>query len=176
MEGLSDEALMLHYQASADSDSFEQLFKRYESKVYGYLRARVRDQAMCDDILQSTFLKLHRFKHRYNAKYPFAAWLFTICRNSMIDHLRKQATHSYSQLDTMEGPIDTSEPPMSNESPEFLNELPDRYKQAVSLRYVSDWSFDEIARELGTTSENARKLISRGIQKLKVVLKKMEAS
>jgi len=36
-------------------------------------------------------MKLHSSKERYLAEFPFISWLFTICRNTMLDHLKKAA-------------------------------------------------------------------------------------
>lgn len=48
-----------------------------------------------------------------------------------------------------------------------LTSLSEREKQIIQLRYTEDKDFDEIARTLHLTSANVRKMISRGLQKLR---------
>ena len=51
-----------------------------------------------------------------------------------------------------------------------LNQLPDLQKAAVSLRVIDDATFGEIALKLSTSPENARKLVSRGLKRLRNLL------
>src|SRR5689334_1053623 len=84
----SDEKLMESYQLG-EENAFKEIYKRHSQKIYGYLRNNVHDKNAVDDLFQTTFMKLHHSRNLYNTSYPFLSWVFTICRNSMIDHFRK---------------------------------------------------------------------------------------
>lgn len=164
----SDEELMVIYQ-NGQSAAFDLLYKRYSMKVYGYLKNSLKDANLTDDVFQGTFLKLHTSRTKYDPTFPFVPWLFTVCKSVMIDHLRKIKTikevSNQEYLENFEQVI-AEEIELPN-----LNVLPLSQKLAVDYRYRDDLSFDEIAKKLETSPINARKLISRAIQKLKITLK-----
>jgi len=162
----SDERLMQEYQLG-NEQAFSILYARYSRKVYGYLLAKLKDPSKADDVFQATFLKLHRTRSRYDASFPFLPWLFTICRNVMIDELRSKKNEILSdEMDLLPAlsPENNAIPALS------LNGLPPEQRQAIELRYGKELSFDEIAKHLETSQENARQLISRGIRKLRTLL------
>ena len=152
-------------------DAFEELYGRHKAKVYGYLSKRVRSRFDRDEIQQNVFLKLHRCRHSYNRSLPFLPWLFTICRNIMIDFLRSKEAKEGKLvpddgiIDTLASAekeaskIDTLEPAMAR-----LNE---DQREAIRMRYGEDFSFEEIAERLDTSVPNARKVISRAVKKLR---------
>lgn len=162
----SDEELMQAYQNGIDG-AFDMLFRRYSPRVYGFLMNRVKDRTQVDDVFQATFLKLHQSKGRYEARFPFAPWLFTVCKNALIDHNRKvnriREDGSEQQIVQAidESPIETSSPLTS------LDALPTAQRAAIELRYQNELEFEEIAERLKTSPLNARKLVSRGIQRLR---------
>lgn len=172
MKEMKDEELMVRYQKYADPNAFNELFRRYKGKIYGYLRSRVTDGGACDDIFQTTFLKMHQKKQKYSDKYPFSVWIFTICRNNMLDYFRKKRPDVDINNPKVNMAVEESEPEVESKIPEYAwQALPESQKVAIQMRYQSDQPFDEIARELKTSSQNVRKLISRGIQKLRFLLK-----
>jgi RNA polymerase sigma factor (sigma-70 family) len=159
----SDEELMIAYQLG-EADAFEVLYSRHSAKVLGYLRKKVKSEALARDIFQATFLKLHKSRSRYNAAFPFVPWLFTICRSELLDALKKP---HMSREELME---EVPEPPapMREEQPEVsLRSLPASQRDAVELRYQKDFSFEEIATALETSPANARQLISRALRSLR---------
>ena len=85
----TDEELMLAYRLG-DEIAFSDLYNRYAQKVLAFLRLKLREESAAQDVFQSTFLKLHKSKHLYNPSLPFSPWIFTICRNELVDFVRKQ--------------------------------------------------------------------------------------
>ncbi len=165
-ENLPDEDLMTAYQLG-DERAFDVLYSRYSGKVYGFLKKRIYDKSSADDVFQATFFKLHSARSQYNQAFPFAPWLFTICRSVLTDSLRKKAR---TQEDLNENAIEkvAVEPPSyeSDRLPD-LSFLPVQQRQAIELRYGQDLSFADISKHLETSSSNVRQLISRAIRKLK---------
>ncbi len=163
---MTDEELMKAYQLG-DEKAFTILYERYSGRVYGYLRGKLRDRPSVDDVFQATFMKLHQTRASYDAGFPFAPWLFTVCRSVLIDHARKKER----QLEdpdpiAIEQAVATVIDPNGATLPNF-EALPDSQRKALELRYTNDLSFDEIARRLETTQSNARQLVSRAIKKLR---------
>lgn len=154
---------MIAYQLG-EAEAFEELYFRHSAKVLGYLRKKVKNETVAQDIFQSTFLKLHRNRSRYDSAYPFVPWLFTICRSELLDAVKKQH---------LSNEILSAEPPervwgQSAASMEIsLEGLPANQQRAMELRYQQDFSFDEIAKSLETSPTNARQIISRAIRSLR---------
>lgn len=167
---ITDEELMERYK-NGSVEAFEELYGRHKAKVYGYLGKRINNRFDRDEIQQNVFLKLHRSRHRYNSSLPFLPWLFTICRNVMIDFIRlKEAKEGkliqddgiidgLSSAENEESGIDALLPAMSK-----LNE---DQREAIRMRYGEDFSFEEIAKKLGTSAPNARQIISRAVKKIR---------
>jgi len=163
-EDLSDEQLMEKYQ-QGDYMAFEALYLRHESTVFTYLNKRMVDSSAKEEVFQNIFLKLHKCKHLYNSKHLFIKWLYTISRSELLDFFKKK---NMKTIEFDEALYHSSEP----EKPEIdLNEykfLSNKEKEAISLKYFSDEDYDVISKKLNTSSSNARKLISRGLKKIRL--------
>lgn len=163
---MSDEDLMALYQ-SGDAQAFDVLYKRHAGRVLAYLQKKTTVES-ARDLLQETFLKVHRSRHQYSVQYPFLPWLFAITRNALVDFVRlnetKVAQSSVTGIETSSDPLDaTWMPDLSG----ALQTLPVNQRRAIELRYLSDWTFEKIADDMKTTPTNVRQVISRGIKKLR---------
>ncbi len=163
----SDETLMRAYQ-QGDEKAFATLYRRHSPKVYGYLRARLRERALVDDVFQATFLKLHKSRGRFDPSYPFVPWLFTVCRSALVDGLRAKGRR-LEELDPIAVENAPAAPgPPAPDLPD-LGSLPAEQRRAVELRYLGELPFEEIARKLETSPANARQLVSRAVRRLRAL-------
>jgi RNA polymerase sigma factor (sigma-70 family) len=163
----SDEELMEMYKVG-NQLAFEILFERYSARVLGFLTGKLRSRNQAQDLLQESFIKLHRFKEKYDRSFPFAPWLFSIARTTWLDYLKKekldqQTLQTHGEIN-LEIPVSNTS---ADNSSEMLTTLPAAQRSAVSLRIYDEATFEEIALKLSTTPENARQLFSRGIKRLK---------
>ena len=161
--------------ADGDMGAFLILYKRHKDRVLGFLTARVGDRSEAEDVFQTVFSKLHTARHRYRQDIPFVAWLFTIARNTVIDHARKQ--HAYTKY------VTTSEeavqqyadpgPPDADLIRDFvagLSSLTEAQRQAVELRFSQGLTFEEISMQMQTSAVNARQIVSRAIRQLRTLV------
>lgn len=163
---LTDEELMVLYQ-NGDESAFKVLYSRHSSKIYAYLKKRLRKEEFVKDTYQEVFMKIHKSKHLYNRSFPVLPWLFTITNSMMIDCLRKAKAPQMSDdfnFDQLHAPATLVS---IGETQLLTEQLPESQKTAVHMRYVDDSTFEEIADRLKTTPTNARQLFSRGIKRLK---------
>ncbi len=173
---MTDEELMMAY-GRDDFSAFESLYRRHKDKVFGYLLMRLRDRQEAEEVFQQVFMKLHRARAGYSGSVPFLAWLFTIARNALIDHGRKQATHDkyHHYLDPCEEiAIAPDQPDADTEAKALLATLPEGQRQVLTLRFDEGLSFAEIGRQLQTSDANSRQLVSRAIRKLRRLLSDKE--
>jgi len=159
----SDEELMIAYQLG-EADAFEELYSRYAPKVLGFLQKKLPSDALARDVFQSTFLKLHRCRARYDASFPFVPWLFTICRSEMLDALKKAHVRNETPVERLPDVA----APIQGESPELdLGGLSTQQRAALEYRYGAEFSFEEIAARMETSPANARQLVSRALRALR---------
>lgn len=175
MQSLSDEKLMVLYQ-NGDETAFSEIYARHSKKVYAFLRKRLHQEELVNDTYQDVFVKIHRSKHLYNSSLPVLPWLFTITRSVMIDNLRKikkDMTEDNFDLNSL-----SIEPTLNfaGDAQLLSNRLPENQKLAVHMRFVDENTFEEIAERLKTTPTNVRQIISRGMKRLKQLMKDKDPS
>jgi RNA polymerase sigma factor (sigma-70 family) len=168
-DNLSDEELMVMYQNGTE-EAFSMLYKRHSSKIYGYVRSKIRTDEKARDIFQEIYIKIHRSKNLYNKMFPVLPWFFTIARSVLIDEVRKEQTVKLVPQETIDVAGNEEARPSFDISP-GLNALPESQRAAVHLRYIDEKTFEEIADHLETSPDNVRQLVSRGVKKLRQILK-----
>lgn len=162
---LDDKKLMELYQAD-ESQAFQILYERHQAKVYTYLYKRLSDTNSINDIFQNIFLKFHKVRYKYDPKYEVLQWIYTITKNEFLDYVKKKKVVTTEleeeYLYSKESDSEDVEINLENAS------LSANEKKAIDLRYFSDQDFEEISVLLNTSNANVRKIISRGIGKLRV--------
>ena len=100
----SDEALMAAHVAG-DSAAFGVLFERYSGILLALARRQMFAGQDAADLVQQTFLHVHRARRDFRPDGKFRPWLFTIARNVRLEHFRKLGRRPETQLD-----LELSEP------------------------------------------------------------------
>lgn len=165
---MTDEELMGLYKTGSDA-AFKILYGRHSGKVFGYLKRRIYSQAVCHEVFQEVFLKLHSSKQSYKDHLPFLPWLFTITNSVLVDQFRKDKRNmetAWEDLDVLESPQEKNTDAVELLG-SMLGELDERSGQAMKMRFLSDNSFEEIATILKTSPANVRQLLSRAIRKIR---------
>ena len=171
LESLTNEELMYRYKLG-ELEPFNELYRRHAAKVFGYLKTKLGNSSRADDVFQDTFLRVHRFRSRYNPSLPFIPWLFTVCRNAMLDDHRKEKIKtgreiSFEDSEATAFLASPNEPILES----YLGKLSEREKEILTLHFQGGFSFKELASRLSISPENARKLSSRAIRKLRSIWK-----
>jgi RNA polymerase sigma factor (sigma-70 family) len=74
-------------------ESFEAVYYTYRDKLYFYFFKRLKDQTICKDLVQETFIKLWRYRSSLRTDLGLSLQIFRIAKTSLIDVLKKQAQH-----------------------------------------------------------------------------------
>lgn len=144
-------------------DVFEELVRRYQKPISGYVYRILGDYESSLDVTQEVFIKVYNSLHRYSAEYKFSTWLYRIAHNAAIDHLRRNPINAQSlETENADGTYQLQieaagrSPEQDREISEWRAEigkvvkrLPDAYKQLILLRHACDLSYDEIAEVTG---------------------------
>lgn len=161
---LTDEELMKLYQDD-NFQAFEVIYSRYKDKVYSYLSRRIKQEATRADIMQNIFAKLHKSRMNYDPSYLLPKWIYTICKSELLDFFKKNKL-KYVELNEEQLSFDESSG-LTKFDIESEKSLSEKEKLAIELRYYNDNDFKDISKKLDISESNARKLISRGIKKLR---------
>jgi len=94
----TDEALMLAWQAG-DVAAFDRIYERHRGGVFRYLLRHCRDPATAEELHQDVWLKLIAARARFDAAARFTTWLYSVARNRMIDHWRRNPAQRLVSLD-----------------------------------------------------------------------------
>jgi RNA polymerase sigma factor (sigma-70 family) len=177
----SDEALMAAY-AAGDRRAFEELFRRLSGPVHGFFLRSFRDGAVADDLLQTTFMKLHRARADYQPDLPLRPWLFSIAGRVRLDALRKRyrmqedadeerlAAADEAQAMARAREVEAEAGGRAASVREALDELPESQRTVVHLHRYEGLTFGEIARALGTTEAAVKLRAFRAYERLRVSL------
>ncbi|HJL16630.1 MAG TPA: RNA polymerase sigma factor [Sandaracinaceae bacterium LLY-WYZ-13_1] len=171
----TDEELMAAY-ASGDAEAHRRLFERLAPAVYAVVRRQLRDETAAEDVLQHTFLQLHRARHDFRSGAKLRPWLFTIALNRVRDVFRKRQRQPESPLE-LDGRRDPSVEPRRLERAqeaarvrEALATLPDDQRRAIELHWLEERPFAEVARMVGASVSAVKVRAHRGYKKMRVRL------
>jgi RNA polymerase sigma-70 factor (ECF subfamily) len=164
--------LMVAYQ-SGEFDAFGQLYDRLAGKLRGYLSSLTWSREQAEDLLQETFLQIHRSRHLYLPVKPVLAWVFAIARHCYLmecrTFARKRRLEVFGDDDGLEIPVPA---PMESFPDRLalrraLREIPEDRREPLLLHHVWGFSYDEIAGLLGTSPGAARVRAHRSLQELR---------
>jgi RNA polymerase sigma factor (sigma-70 family) len=157
-----------------DMEAFEVLYGRHKNRVFGFLMARLKDRSQAEDVFQTVFGKLHRFRNKYQPQIPFLPWLFTLVRNTLIDHIRK--TNASGKCVTFDQDALEANLPLVFEPATAIQavvadfKLSESQRRALELRFNQGLTFAEIAGQMQTSADNSRQIVSRAIRKLRSLM------
>ena len=93
-----------------DERAWESLVSTYEGRLRGYLRKRLADSSVCEDLVQETFLGFLTSLPNFDSRTPVESFLFTIASHKLTDHLRRsgrrpafQASQNAKESDGADG-------------------------------------------------------------------------
>ena len=162
---------MTAYRAG-DRAAFDQLFERLAPRVHAFFVRAFGDRALADDLMQTTFLKVHRARQDFRVGSAVRPWLFAIAARLRTDEWRRrQARPEVSDIvgsgdderriegtDPAPTPAAAAERRSSDERvQEAIARLPESQRMVLHLHNQEGLSFPEIAAILETT-EGAVKL------------------
>jgi RNA polymerase sigma-70 factor, ECF subfamily len=179
----SDLKLIEKY-SKEDGDDFSPIIERYLKSIYNFIYQFVRDKSVADDLTQITFIKAWKNIHRFDHKRKFRTWLYSITKNTALDHLKKKKSLPFSFFDDPDGnnPLsdirDESILPdemleredLSRNIDQILNKLPDIYRIILMMRYRDDIDLREISHVLDISYNTVKSRHQRALLRLRKIL------
>jgi len=170
----SDEALFGAYVRQADRAAFEALFRRYAPRLSGlFVRSGAGDLA--GDLVQKTFLHLHRARADYQEGRPFRPWIYTIALNVRREEARRRARSREVHVEPERVREPSVDPVASTTTDRLvqraLDQLSDAAREVVVLHWYDGMSFPEIAQMLGASVSAVKVRAHRAYEQLRKILR-----
>jgi len=164
---------------AGDERAFDAFFASYARRLAAFAARRADlPPATVEDLVQNTLIKAIRNLASFRGEAALFTWLCEICRNEIVDVMRKNARQpQHDSLDEItqdgESPLEfrarTLDEPLQvleldshrNAIAATMNGLPERYALALEWKYGDGLSVEEIARMLGLTTIAAQSLLAR---------------
>lgn len=165
---------------AGDERAFTAFFDDYFPRVYRFALPRLNgDSNAAAEVVQATLVKAMRNLARFRGEASLFTWVCQICRNEVVDHLRRESRHASNvvlmedspevraAVEAIAGP-ELDEPIQQYSQQEVrqlvrvvLDRLPPRYGDVLEMKYVEGRSVDEISQALGIGVTAAQSLLAR---------------
>ena len=171
----SDEELMQAY-TTGDDAAFDELFTRYAPMLLRVIQRQLRSQEEANDLVQQTFLQLHRARHDFRSDAKLRPWLFTIALNLKREHFRRVKRRPEVELvldghadpTALENGVDRYEAAKTLDY--ALEKLPETQREVIELHWFGEFSFNEIATLVGASLSAVKVRAHRGYRTLRETL------
>lgn len=149
-------------------DAFAKVYRKFSSPLRQYVRSKISDPEVAEELTQEVFLKAYRFRDSYQERYAVSTWLWTIARNTVTDHLRGLKPEGTDHL--------TEELPCARPCAEsvvirkddrktylrMLRSLTRMQKRVIWMRVIHQLSYEEISKRLNMSLSAVKNLAYRG--------------
>ncbi|MXV75262.1 sigma-70 family RNA polymerase sigma factor [Candidatus Poribacteria bacterium] len=181
---IDDELLVAQFQAGRQN-AFDELMKRYKSKIFSYLLRSVRNYEDAEDITIEVFFKAYRALEGWQPKAKFSTWLYKIASNLAIDYHRAKARRPVYALDDTEIPethlVATdlhSDPEKQLEEKErgilireAVDQLSPKQKAVFMLSRYEGLQLKEVAETLDMAEGTVKIHLHRAVKRLQTLLR-----
>lgn len=155
-----DDCTLAKMVTKGNSAAFDTLFARHSDAIYAMLLKFTGNSDDVDDLIQEAFMKAYLKIGLYDPKYDFGAWIYTIARNTFVDFSRSRKSNALNPQNLSPEIDNTAQ--SSSPTPEdyiinaqqraqierYISMLPEDYRQLFELRFLDEYSYEEIAEKL----------------------------
>lgn len=152
--------------------AYEKLYTKYSSLIYAIAFTIVKNKEDSEDIVQNIFYKLYEIDKHKLPNDNETSWLYSLTKNETISFLRRKSNNvdldSIYEIETNNTEIDDIVDKV--EFNKLISKLNDKEKQIISLKMISNFSFDEIGKLLDEPTGTIKWRYYRSIHTLKILL------
>lgn len=170
----SKDAELVAQAKAGNVEAYGELYERYLDPIYRYIRTRVSEDQVAEDLTEMVFLRTFERLDRYQERgHPFSSYLYRVARNQLVDHYRtKKDEVSLDAVQLVEHPggsMDESviKQDQVNKLRNAIQKLPEDYQDVIRFRILMDMPTVEAASWLGRSEGAVRVLLHRALQALR---------
>jgi RNA polymerase sigma-70 factor (ECF subfamily) len=168
------DAELISLAQGGEVEAFGQLYERYLDRIYRYVRSRVSQERVAEDITEMVFLRSFESLDSYEDRgHPFSAFLYQVARNLLVDHYRQAEDHvplqrvENTESDTFDSEQSTIQRERMAVLVEAMAHLPDEYQEVIRLRVLMQLPTAETAEWMDKSDGAVRVLLHRAMKALK---------
>jgi RNA polymerase sigma-70 factor (ECF subfamily) len=167
----ADEQRLLLDARLYDAEALALIFDTYYDSIFRYIYVRVGHEQVSEDLAAQVFQRL--LAHLREGRGPeqfLKAWLFRVAENLIIDDARRGVYRTHAPLDgASEIAVTNNEgdPLVLGQLRAALDQLPPAQRQAVTLRYLLEFSNEEIAQVMNLSVGAVKAHVHRGLTTLR---------
>lgn len=163
---------------AGDDKSLERIYRRYFDDLYNYGNKWLADISLTEDSIQDLFVKLLRTRKNLSSTTSIKYYLFRAFRSIVLDKLKQASKTGYADeagrtLFVLElSPekqmiIQEETKALQQRLSKALDALTPRQREAIFLRYIEGFSYEQVAGMMDLTTKATYKLMARAIDALK---------
>jgi RNA polymerase sigma-70 factor, ECF subfamily len=160
-------------------EAFQEMYAQLAPEVRRYLSHLAGGSEIADDLLQETFLQMHRSRAAYNPAYAVRPWVFGLARNVFL--MNRRAARQWAKVHESREDLpeflvlpEADRLGSRDEIRRCIGYLPPDQAEALLLHHEWGFSFEEIPGMLGISAAAARARASRGMAGLRVALNSLQ--
>jgi RNA polymerase sigma-70 factor, ECF subfamily len=163
---------------NGDKTAMMQIYESYFDAIYSYLRLRVDDAMLAEDLTSDVFLKLMTALNGRNApQHSLRGWLFKVARNALHDHYGYTRKMPTTTIEEWVGAPSDDEPEIAfirdadaERSRRAIKMLAAEQQEVLVLRFGQALSLQETADIMGKSVSAIKSLQFRAVDTLKRIL------
>jgi RNA polymerase sigma-70 factor, ECF subfamily len=162
-------ALMARYQAG-DFAAASLLVHRLSAQLHRFFVAQFASRSEADDLLQETWLRIHKVRHTFREGAPVLPWVYAIARHVRADHCRKTLRETTRERRLEEWSEAAVAPKSFGEDTDLetlLAPLPDSQREVILMLKLSGMSLEEVARATSSSVGSVKQKVHRAYKKLR---------
>jgi RNA polymerase sigma-70 factor (ECF subfamily) len=176
LEALSDIAIMQKVK-SGDIDKLALLYERYKKPLFAYFFRIIQDREPSEDLVQSVFYRMLKYRKQYRAEGKFTTWMFGIAHNLAVDLFRKKG-HVLVSKETIEAKnteIQHDAGHMLEKDEQLqlvrlsIRKLDFEKREVLILSKYHELKYKEIAEILNISENTVKQRVFRAIEELRRV-------
>jgi len=152
----------------------EDIWRKFHQQLLLFIRSKVNDQSIAEDILQETFIKISGRINSLKEPEKLNSWLYQICRNTIIDYYRQQSFAFDENIELDNLPSLENESNSSKQQEQLglcieilIHDLNSTYKDILVAHEINNIKQDSIAKQYNLSLAAVKSRIKRGREKLK---------
>ena len=169
---MTDSELMVRVKAG-ELRFMSDLFNRHHVSVYNYFKKMTGRASLSEDLTQTVFEKLIRSKNAYNEQAAFKAWLFTVAKNSLMDHYRSSRKMNITDQeipdhsDQLDSNSDQLKDDLKARVHRALNKIKEEHKEILILTRFENLQYSEAGAVVGISENAVKARVFRAIKSFK---------